>query len=150
MPCLWWLCFSGAGRHCLVSVGNESCDFPGCRVLGHSHSPQCWSLNSPPRLPSGFWRPARVCSPQLHSKPRPSLQSLSQDTEALPRPREAAMVGVPLELPPYCTRSAGTSCRPRVALLPHHLDALHSKSRSQPCFFLSNLGHFGLSQQFPP
>lgn len=57
---------------------------------------------------------------------------------------------VPLELPPYPSCSAGTSCRPHVAALPCHLDALHSKSRSQPCFFPSNLGHLRLSQQFPP
>lgn len=73
-----------------------------------------------------------VGSLQLQSKPHPWLQSLTQDTELFPGPRGAAMVGVPLELLPYPARSAGTSCRPGVALLPCHLDACHSKSRPQP------------------
>lgn len=151
VPCLGWLCFSGAGRHCLVSVGKERCDFPGCGVLSQGHCPWCQYSNSPPRLPSGFWRTAGVGSPQLQPRPRPSLQSLSQDIEAFHGPREAAMVaGDPLELPPYPTHSAGMSCRPCAALLPHHLDALHSKSRSQPWFLLSDLGHLSLSQQLPP
>lgn len=33
-----------------------------------------------------------------------------------------------------------------MALLPRHLDALHSESKSQPCFSLFGLGHLSPSQ----
>lgn len=92
----------GAGGHSLLPVRRESCWLQGAPPGALS---LVLVLQLP--LPSSFWRTAQVGS-QLQWVSHPSLQSLTQDTEAQPGPREAAMVaGVLLELPPYPTLPTG-------------------------------------------
>ena len=72
VPCLGWLCFSGAGRHCLCAQPGSLSLVPVLKLTAAATQ----------RVLEG----SRVGSPLPQFRPRPPLRSLSQDTEVQGRP----------------------------------------------------------------